>query len=66
MEAMTTAEVARALGISEKTARKWADAGRLPVQRTQTGLRIFSRHAIEAERQRRLAKQARRSVREPE
>jgi hypothetical protein len=42
-----TAEAARLLKIGEATARKWADTGRLTVQRTESGVRLFDRQQLE-------------------
>lgn len=44
---ITLGEVARILHVAEATARKMADEGRLVVQRTTTGLRIFERENVE-------------------
>jgi excisionase family DNA binding protein len=43
----TTAEAARVLRIGEATVRKWANLGRLPVQRTASGVRLFDRAQLE-------------------
>jgi excisionase family DNA binding protein len=40
------AEAARVLGVAESTVRAWSDAGRLDVQRTAAGIRIFDREAL--------------------
>lgn len=39
-------EAARLLGVSERTCRKWADSGRIPVERTSSGTRIFTRDDV--------------------
>ena len=56
---LTVSEAARVLGIAPKTARVWADRGRLPVVRTEAGWRLFWRRDVErlAERRRREAAQ---------
>ncbi len=46
-QAMTTSSVARLLGISEASVRTLERDGRLPAVRTESGLRIFSREAVE-------------------
>lgn len=42
-EILTVSGVARALSVSEKTVRKWADTGELPARRTDSGQRLFTR-----------------------
>jgi excisionase family DNA binding protein len=42
-----TSEAARVLQVNEATARRWADAGRLTVQRTRAGVRVFDRQELE-------------------
>ena len=46
-EVMTVSEAARELNVAIDTVRDWADRGRLPVQRTAGGLRIFRRADVE-------------------
>lgn len=46
---LTLSQVARMLDISETTARRWADAGRLPAVRVaKTRWRLVPRRAVEA------------------
>lgn len=45
---MSTAQVARRLGVSVGTVRRWADAGHLPTSRTPGGQRRFSAERVEA------------------
>ena len=45
---MSTAQVARRLGVSAGTVRRWADAGHLPTSRTPGGQRRFSAERVEA------------------
>ena len=42
-----TSEAARVLGVCADTARRWADTGRLNVQRTASGVRLFDRAQLE-------------------
>lgn len=44
---MTVREASSLLGISPKTLRRWADAGRIPVTTTAGGHRRFQRDAVE-------------------
>ena len=46
-DVLSVSEVARELGISVDTVRTYADCGKLPVQRTGSGARIFTRKAID-------------------
>lgn len=46
--ALTTSQVAQALGISIGTVRRWADDGYLRSYRTPGGQRRFSPEAVEA------------------
>jgi excisionase family DNA binding protein len=57
---MTVSEVARALGISAETVRQWADAGKLPMQKTTAGTRIFQRVDVDKLRRSRAGAEARR------
>lgn len=45
---MTTAEVARRLCVVPNTVRGYESAGLLSADRTETGVRIFHRHDVEA------------------
>ncbi len=45
---LTTSEVARRLGVSLGTVRRWADHGHLPTYRTPGGQRRFSAEDVEA------------------
>lgn len=45
---LTVSRAARMLEVASETVRAMADSGRLPVVRTTTGLRLFSRHDVEA------------------
>lgn len=47
MRLMTTAEVARLAGVSEPTVRWWERTGKLMAERTGSGLRLFTRVAVE-------------------
>ncbi|WP_236240069.1 molybdopterin-binding protein [Streptomyces sp. CC228A] len=40
MRSYTTQQAARLLGVSADTVRRWADAGRLPTRRDETGRRL--------------------------
>ncbi|MFV0127932.1 TOBE domain-containing protein [Streptomyces sp. HMX112] len=40
MRSYTTQRAARLLGVSADTVRRWADAGRLPTRRDETGRRL--------------------------
>jgi excisionase family DNA binding protein len=44
---LTTSEVARRLGVSLGTVRRWADHGHLPAYRTPGGQRRFSAEDVE-------------------
>lgn len=44
---LTPAEVARLLDVTPETVRGWANAGKIPVLRTQTGRRLFERDQVE-------------------
>lgn len=46
--ALTTSEVARRLGVSLGTVRRWADQGHLPSYRTPGGQRRFSDEDVAA------------------
>lgn len=46
-EVLSVSEAARELGISTDTVKTWADCGKLPVQRTGSGARIFTREVIQ-------------------
>jgi excisionase family DNA binding protein len=46
-EKLTTSSAARLRRVSEGTIRKWANDGRLPSERTDTGIRLFNRHDVE-------------------
>jgi excisionase family DNA binding protein len=46
MDLLTVGSVARALRVSEGTVRNWADAGRLPAQRLENGVRLFHRDDV--------------------
>lgn len=52
IELMTASAVAKLTGVTPATVRLWADLGRLPVQRTTSGMRLFDRRDVE-----RLARQ---------
>ncbi|OII68749.1 MULTISPECIES: molybdopterin-binding protein [unclassified Streptomyces] len=41
MRSYTTQQAARLLGVSADTVRRWADAGRLPTRRDETGRRLI-------------------------
>lgn len=43
---LLTSEAARLLGVAENTIRLWADSGRLPVRRTDGGVRLFRREDV--------------------
>jgi excisionase family DNA binding protein len=45
---LTTHEAARELRLTTGRVRQLADAGRLPVQRTEAGWRLFRRADVEA------------------
>jgi excisionase family DNA binding protein len=44
---LTTAEAARAIGVSSETIRLWENVGKLPATRTATGVRIFARADVD-------------------
>ena len=44
---MTVSEAARELDVAAQTVREWADAGKLPVERTSGGMRLFRRQDVE-------------------
>ncbi len=44
---MLTGEAAKALGVSVQRIRQLVDAGRLPAVRTETGVRLLDRTAVE-------------------
>lgn len=44
---LTTRDVARLLGVSHGTVRRWADDGLLPSYRTPNGQRRFSREDLD-------------------
>ncbi len=46
-ELLTSTQVARVLGVSAATVKRWADAGALPYERTTGGHRRFSQEALE-------------------
>lgn len=46
-EWLTLGEVAQLLGVHPSTVRNWADAGKMPVHRTQGGHRRFRRSEVE-------------------
>ena len=46
-ELLTVSEAARELSKCSETVREWARRGRLPVIRTEGGLRIFRREDVE-------------------
>lgn len=54
-DVLSVSEAARELGISVDTARAWADCGKLAVQRTGSGARIFTRVAIDRVKADRIA-----------
>lgn len=54
---LTTGEVSRALGLSTDRVRQLERYGELPARRTETGVRLFSRTAVEEFRQQRQRKQ---------
>lgn len=43
---LRTGEVAQIFGVSERSVRQWADAGRLPCLRTPGGHRLFPKGAV--------------------
>ncbi len=45
-ETCLTGEFAHAVKRSPATVRKWADTGRVQVQRTETGVRLFRRSDV--------------------
>lgn len=47
-EWLTLGEVAQLLGVHPSTVRNWADAGKIPVHRTQGGHRRFRRTEVES------------------
>jgi excisionase family DNA binding protein len=47
---MTVSEVARALNVAVWTVRAWGDNGKLPMQRTPGGTRIFDRVDVDKKR----------------
>ena len=53
---LTTGEVARSLEISADRVRQLERCGALPASRTETGVRLFDRSAVEAFRQQRELK----------
>lgn len=53
---LITGEVSRSLGISADRVRQLERCGHLPAQRTETGVRLFKRTAVEAFRQQRERK----------
>ncbi|WP_413933387.1 MerR family DNA-binding transcriptional regulator [Nitrospira sp. BLG_1] len=53
VEILTVGEVSRALGMSADRVRQLERIGVLPATRTATGVRIFSRSAVEAFRKQR-------------
>ena len=44
---LLTSEVARVLGVTPETVRHWERVGRLPAQKTSTGVRLFDRRDVE-------------------
>ena len=44
---LLTSEVARIGGVSSETVRLWERTGRLQAERTASGVRLFSRAAVE-------------------
>jgi excisionase family DNA binding protein len=46
-EKLTTSSAARLRRVSEGTIRKWANDGRLPSERTESGIRLFNRADVE-------------------
>lgn len=55
-EFLTTGEVSRSLGLSTDRVRQLERCGELPARRTETGVRLFERTAVEAFRQQRERK----------
>ena len=45
-ELLTVSEAARGLEASAQTVRAWADRGKLPVTRTEKGMRLFQRDDV--------------------
>jgi DNA-binding transcriptional MerR regulator len=54
-ELLITSEAARILGLTPAAVRLLADSGRLPTLKTPTGVRLYRRADVLAERRRRLA-----------
>ena len=50
---LTTGEVSRELGISTDRVRQLERCGELPAKRTETGVRLFARSAVEEFRRKR-------------
>jgi excisionase family DNA binding protein len=44
---MTSAEVARRAGVTPATVRWWETSGKLPAERTESGVRLFSREDVD-------------------
>lgn len=53
---LMTSDVSRTLGISTDRVRQLERCGQLPAKRTETGVRLFTRSAVEEFRQRRERK----------
>ncbi|MFF1415045.1 molybdopterin-binding protein [Streptomyces sp. NPDC058289] len=48
MQSYTIGQAARLLGVSPDTARRWADAGRVPTHRDECGRRLIDGRALAA------------------
>ena len=61
MSLLTKAEVARRAGVTPAAVRLWADRGRLAVERTRSGIRLFRSADVEQFLRARRRLRARRS-----
>ena len=55
MKLLTVGDVARALGVAPETIRLWERLGKLPAQRTASGMRLFRWEDVERMRTERQA-----------
>lgn len=46
-EILKPAQVAKMIGVNQKTIARWADAGKLPCMKTPGGHRLFEKKAVE-------------------